>query len=132
MQQYKPGDEIVFIRKCEGVQEGDKGTVMAAVQGEIKGLVFMTYSIQLHSGQKKQIVETNNTKFLQEVNNDKGKLYTAAQKLLKEQGEISTSQLQRALSIGYSKAADIIDALEAENHITKADGNGKRKAINAG
>jgi len=50
-------------------------------------------------------------------------------KLTKERGEISTSYLQRKLGIGYSKAARLIDEMEARGLVTAPDGNKPRKYI---
>jgi len=56
-------------------------------------------------------------------------VFAKALALTKERGEISTSYLQRKLSIGYSKAARLIDDMEEKGIITGADGNKPRKYI---
>ncbi len=45
------------------------------------------------------------------------------------EGKISTSLLQRKLSIGYGKAAKIIDEMEAAGYVSAADGNKPRKIL---
>jgi S-DNA-T family DNA segregation ATPase FtsK/SpoIIIE len=55
--------------------------------------------------------------------------FSKALALTKDRGEISTSYLQRKLSIGYSKAARLIDDMEEKGLITAADGNKPRKYI---
>ena len=44
-------------------------------------------------------------------------LYEEATELLRENGEISTSLIQRKLFVGYAKAREIIDLLEKEGVI---------------
>ena len=44
-------------------------------------------------------------------------LYKEATELLRENGEISTSLIQRKLFVGYAKAREIIDLLEKEGVI---------------
>ena len=46
-------------------------------------------------------------------------LYEEAIQLLKEQGKISISLLQRQLYIGYSIASDIFDRMESEEMIKR-------------
>jgi S-DNA-T family DNA segregation ATPase FtsK/SpoIIIE len=46
-------------------------------------------------------------------------LYEEAIQLLKEQGKISTSLLQRQLYIGYSIASDIFDRMEREGLVKR-------------
>lgn len=55
--------------------------------------------------------------------------YALAKAIGKRYGTVSTSFLQRQLKIGYNKAADIIEQLEEEGLITKAEGSKKRKWI---
>ncbi len=56
-------------------------------------------------------------------------IFEKAVKLAKERGEISTSYLQRKLSIGYSKAARLIDEMEEKGLVTVPDGNKPRKYV---
>ena len=44
-------------------------------------------------------------------------LYKEAAELLRENGEISTSLIQRKLFVGYAKASEIMDLLEKEGVI---------------
>lgn len=44
-------------------------------------------------------------------------LYEEATELLRENGEISTSLIQRKLFVGYAKASEIMDLLEKEGVI---------------
>ncbi len=56
-------------------------------------------------------------------------LYSSAKAIGERYGTVSTSFLQRQLKVGYNKAADLIDKLEEEGLITKAEGSKKRKWI---
>ena len=60
---------------------------------------------------------------------EKDDLYQAAVELIKTEGKASTSFLQRKLQIGYNRAARIIDMMEAEGVISKANHVGKRNVL---
>ena len=51
------------------------------------------------------------------------------QKCRTVQGKASTSFLQRKLQIGYNRAARIIDMMEAEGIVSKANHVGKRDVL---
>tara|TARA_B100000900_G_C20312904_1_gene606920 strand:+ start:14 stop:706 length:693 start_codon:yes stop_codon:yes gene_type:complete len=61
--------------------------------------------------------------------NDKDELYNAAVDLIKSERKASTSFLQRKLQIGYNRAARIIDMMEDEGIVSKANHVGKRDVI---
>ena len=46
-----------------------------------------------------------------------------------EENRVSTSLLQRKLGIGYSRAAKIIDRMEEEGLVSKADGSKPRNIL---
>ena len=56
-------------------------------------------------------------------------LLLKAKDIVLASGSASTSMLQRNLCIGYSRAARLIDALEAENFVSAPDGSKARKII---
>ena len=60
---------------------------------------------------------------------DKDELYESAVDLIKSEGKASTSFLQRKLQIGYNRAARIIDMMEAEGLVSKANHVGKRDVL---
>ena len=62
-------------------------------------------------------------------NGDKDELYDTAVSIIKSEGKASTSFLQRKLQIGYNRAARIIDTMEAEGIISKANHVGKREVL---
>jgi len=57
----------------------------------------------------------------------KDELYNKAVEIIKGEGKASTSFLQRKLSIGYNRAARIIDQMEEEKIISPANHIGKRE-----
>ena len=61
--------------------------------------------------------------------NDKDELYDAALEIIKSEGKASTSFLQRKLQIGYNRAARIIDMMEDEGIVSKANHVGKRDVL---
>ncbi len=60
---------------------------------------------------------------------EKDELYQTATELIKTEGRASTSFLQRKLQIGYNRAARIIDMMEAEGIVSKANHVGKRDVL---
>ena len=60
---------------------------------------------------------------------DKDELYQSAVDIIKSEGKASTSFLQRKLQIGYNRAARIIDMMENEGIVSKANHVGKRDVL---
>ena len=60
---------------------------------------------------------------------DKDELYQTAVEIIKTEGKASTSFLQRKLQIGYNRAARIIDMMETEGIVSKANHVGKRDVL---
>lgn len=59
-------------------------------------------------------------------------LYDDAKHAVEEAGKASTSYLQRKLKIGYSRAARLMDVLEAKGVIGQADGSKPREVLTVG
>ncbi len=72
---------------------------------------------------EKEISENTSNK------NDKDELYQAALDIIKSEGKASTSFLQRKLQIGYNRAARIIDMMEDDGIVSKANHVGKRDVL---
>ena len=62
-------------------------------------------------------------------NENKDQLYEKAVDLVKSEGKASTSYLQRKLQIGYNRAARIIDMMEENGIVSKANHVGKREVL---
>ena len=62
-------------------------------------------------------------------NSDEDEMYQTAVKLIKNEKKASTSFLQRKLQIGYNRAARIIDKMEENGLISKANHVGKREVL---
>tara|TARA_B100001063_G_scaffold224794_1_gene233086 strand:+ start:471 stop:2555 length:2085 start_codon:yes stop_codon:yes gene_type:complete len=60
---------------------------------------------------------------------DKDELYQTALEIIRSEGKASTSFLQRKLQIGYNRAARIIDMMEADGVVSKANHVGKRDVL---
>jgi DNA segregation ATPase FtsK/SpoIIIE, S-DNA-T family len=60
---------------------------------------------------------------------DKDELYQAALDIIRSEGKASTSFLQRKLQIGYNRAARIIDMMEIDGIVSKANHVGKRDVL---
>ena len=65
----------------------------------------------------------------QKNHGDKDELYQTAVEIIKSEGKASTSFLQRKLQIGYNRAARIIDMMEVEGIVSKANHVGKRDVL---
>jgi len=62
-------------------------------------------------------------------NENQDELYNTALEIIKSEGKASTSFLQRKLQIGYNRAARIIDMMEANGEVSKANHVGKREVL---
>ncbi len=77
----------------------------------------------LNFADEKEINEKNND------NSDTDELYNEALEIIKSERKASTSFLQRKLQIGYNRAARIIDQMEANGEVSKANHVGKREVL---
>ena len=64
-----------------------------------------------------------------QVSGEKDELYQQALEIIKSEGKASTSFLQRKLQIGYNRAARIIDMMESNGVVSKANHVGKRDVL---
>jgi len=62
-------------------------------------------------------------------NGKQDELYNSALEIIKAEGKASTSFLQRKLQIGYNRAARIIDMMEENGEVSKANHVGKREVL---
>ena len=76
----------------------------------------------LNFADEKEIGDSSNT-------GDKDELYQQALEIIRSEGKASTSFLQRKLQIGYNRAARIIDMMEADGIVSKANHVGKRDVL---
>ena len=63
------------------------------------------------------------------INENQDELYEAALEIVKNEKNASTSFLQRKLQIGYNRAARIIDMMEINGEVSKANHVGKREVL---
>jgi S-DNA-T family DNA segregation ATPase FtsK/SpoIIIE len=68
---------------------------------------------------------------LEEEGVDEDEMYVPAKDAVQQAGKASTSFLQRRLGIGYSRAAKLIDLLEARGVVGPADGAKPREVLGA-
>ena len=62
-------------------------------------------------------------------NSDVDELYETALEIVKSERKASTSFLQRKLQIGYNRAARIVDQMEINGEVSKANHVGKREVL---
>mgnify|MGYP002152507255 CR=1 FL=1 len=67
-----------------------------------------------------------------EAEADEDDLYPEAKAIVLEAGKASTSYLQRKLSIGYSRAAKLVDLLEEKGVVGPANGSKPREVLIGG
>ena len=77
----------------------------------------------LNFADEKEISEKNKD------NSETDELYNEALEIVKSERKASTSFLQRKLQIGYNRAARIIDQMEANGEVSKANHVGKREVL---
>ena len=77
----------------------------------------------LNFADEKEIGEKNKD------NSDTDELYNEALEIIKSERKASTSFLQRKLQIGYNRAARIIDQMEVNGEVSKANHVGKREVL---
>ncbi|CAO4843502.1 MAG: DNA translocase FtsK [Holosporales bacterium] len=75
------------------------------------------------------IQDTDDDALLQDDDSDQDPVYKKAVDLIRREGKVSTSFIQRHLSIGYNRAARIVDQMEAEGIVSPANHTGKREII---
>ena len=64
-----------------------------------------------------------------QIQGDKDVLYQSALEIIRSEGKASTSFLQRKLQIGYNRAARIVDMMESDGVVSKANHVGKRDVL---
>ena len=72
---------------------------------------------------------SNESSFISGEDGEEDELYSQAVDIIKSEGKASTSFLQRKLQIGYNRAARIIDMMEANGVVSKANHVGKRDVL---
>ena len=80
------------------------------------------YVDEITAGTNKDTIPDSNDK-------DNDELYNQALEIVKNEGKASTSFLQRKLQIGYNRAARIIDTMEENGVVSKANHVGKREVL---
>lgn len=90
---------------------------------EIKSLKTRLAAIE-----KLLLLQPNPRNYIQPLN-DLDMLFDEALGIIKSYDEASASLLQRRLSIGYSRAARLLDQLEEKGYVGKAEGAKPRKVI---
>jgi DNA segregation ATPase FtsK/SpoIIIE, S-DNA-T family len=75
------------------------------------------------------VQENNGNSSFSGKEDDKDQLYNQAVDIIKSEGKASTSFLQRKLQIGYNRAARIIDMMEENGIVSKANHVGKREVL---
>ena len=78
-----------------------------------------------------EILNFADEKEISESTSDESKdeLYNSALEIIRTEGKASTSFLQRKLQIGYNRAARIIDMMEENGVVSKANHVGKRDVL---
>ena len=117
---YHPLGEGTSIR-VQGcfISDEEIQNVIAFVEGQTIEPVY-------HAGAN-EVVERGNVSSSGGENNDE--LYEDAVAFVVAEGKASTSLVQRRFRIGYNRAANIIDQMEAEGIIGPPDGSKPRQVL---
>lgn len=83
---------------------------------------------RLSAIEKLLLMQPNPRNYIQPLN-DLDVLFDESLEIIKGYDEASASLLQRRLSIGYSRAARLLDQLEEKGYVGKAEGAKPRKVI---
>tara|TARA_Y100001970_G_C13680466_1_gene577452 strand:- start:74 stop:610 length:537 start_codon:yes stop_codon:yes gene_type:complete len=75
------------------------------------------------------LIQDNEASSNESGDDDKDELYYKAIDIIKAEGKASTSFLQRKLQIGYNRAARIMETMEKEGIVGKANHVGKREIL---
>ena len=76
------------------------------------------------------IIEAEDDAAVVSLGDDEGDgLYDEAVEVVRREGKVSTSFIQRRLQIGYNRAARIVERMEAEGLISKPDRVGRRDVL---
>lgn len=111
------------------ISEGEVKKVVSYIKGHNAGdLVNIDFGSQANSDAGDVIGLANNDFDDDEEIDDA--LYEDARAAVEAAGRASTSYLQRKLKIGYSRAARLMDVLEARGIIGPADGSKPREVLN--
>jgi S-DNA-T family DNA segregation ATPase FtsK/SpoIIIE len=63
------------------------------------------------------------------VEYEKDELYDEASRMVVQSGQVSISSLQRKLRIGFSRAARLVDMMEADGLVSAASGSKPREVL---
>lgn len=73
--------------------------------------------------------DAGSSNFMPDQTSDEDDLYQQAIAIVQQEGKASTSFIQRCLKIGYNRAANIMDRMEKEGLVGKANHVGKREIL---
>jgi S-DNA-T family DNA segregation ATPase FtsK/SpoIIIE len=75
------------------------------------------------------LLDNDETENQDEINETSDELYNEAVNIVKDTKKTSISFLQRKLKIGYNRAANLIEAMEAKGILSEPQSNGNRDIL---
>ena len=111
------------------VEETDGEETVAESEEAVEIVETVEVEEMIASPAQEEIIETTVTEIPVEAAPAKDARFDEAVQVAIEAGKISTSMLQKKLSIGYSRASKIINAMEAEGLIGPSDGKNAREVL---
>ena len=94
------------------------------VNNYLRGIAEPNYVDEILNFVDEQEIDVNSSD-----KSNRDELYQSALEIIRSEGKASTSFLQRKLQIGYNRAARIVDMMEAEGVVSKANHVGKRDVL---
>jgi S-DNA-T family DNA segregation ATPase FtsK/SpoIIIE len=109
------------IRRVHGAFVSDEEVEDIVTALKLQGSPQYIESITVDVDEEKPNVDVNNS--------DLDSMFQEALDVVRNDGKVSTSYIQRRLKIGYNRAARIIDEMEEQGFISSPDHTGKREIL---
>jgi S-DNA-T family DNA segregation ATPase FtsK/SpoIIIE len=98
-------------------------------EGEITKIADFLRDQKRNNDIESILLDNDETENQDEINETSDELYNEAVNIVKDTKKTSISFLQRKLKIGYNRAANLIEAMEAKGILSEPQSNGNRDIL---
>jgi S-DNA-T family DNA segregation ATPase FtsK/SpoIIIE len=98
-------------------------------EGEITKIADFLRDQKRNNDIESILLDNDETENEDEINETSDELYNEAVNIVKDTKKTSISFLQRKLKIGYNRAANLIEAMEAKGILSEPQSNGNRDIL---